>query len=659
MICTCIQHKSYEEIVGILGTVEMAEIRLDRCPLSDDEIRDLFENSDTPLVATCRIAEAGVQETERLLRLAIESGARLADLEVDAPARLSKYFQKLCRECGTELIRSYHDFEGTPDDEQLQKALARCFRYGADIAKIVTTCRSAGDAARLEALYGIVLEGVDSLEGRLIAFGMGPEGRESRIGCIRRGAPFTYACLEEGDEVADGQWTTDEMSKRIYGPLKRYDRTALRMPASKSFAQRAIIAAALAEGTSRLSGYTPCDDSEAAIALALRLGADVCREDDTLVIKGAAPKAGSLTLESIDAGESGLLARLMIPVMSVLSADPFTVTGRGTLPSRPLGEAAGIMAAFGVMLSNAEKRDSREVYVPVRVRGALIPGTADVSGKAGSQLISGLLAALPLCAKDSTVYVSEPRSIPYMYMTLDVLRHFGIRTRSEMEGDAEMLEQQDWSYCTGITFSTKGGQKYRATGLAIEPDWSAAANFLVAGAIFGSVEIEGLDMQSLQADLTVTDILVEAGAVVSQLEDPASVCVRKAPLEAFTTDLNNAPDLFPIISVLAAFCAGESRIAGIGRLAAKESNRAEAILEMLHDFGVEAEIQDDILSVCGETLACRALSGRLLKGGKFSSHHDHRMVMALSVAALGADSPVDIDDTRCVAKSFPGFFELI
>jgi 3-phosphoshikimate 1-carboxyvinyltransferase len=225
-----------------------------------------------------------------------------------------------------------------------------------------------------------------------------------------------------------------------------------------------------------------------------------------------------------------------------------------------------------------------------------------------------------------------------------------------MEGDAEMLEQQDWSYCTGITFKVRGGQRYRAADFAIEGDWSAAANFLVAGAVFGSAEVLGLDSKSLQADIAIMDILVEAGAIVSQIDDDV-VCVRKAPLEAFTTDLNNAPDLFPIVSVLAAFCSGESRIAGLGRLAGKESNRAEAVLGMLTQMGVDAYAEGDVLVVGGESLSSRILRGHLLKGGAYTTCHDHRMVMALKVAELGADSPVVMDDTDCVSKSFPEFLE--
>lgn len=640
MICVSIQNKTFQEILTILDDpqVEMAEIRLDLCKLSDDEIQELFSDADTPLIATCR----GDADT---LAKAIRAGARFADLEIEAPVAKSRLIQKLCRECGTELIRSFHDFEGTPEDEVLHKALARCFRYGAEIAKIVTKCNSKEDVRRIEALYSIILEDVDSLQGKLVAFGMGAEARASRLDCLKRGAPFTYASLSEDDAVAEGQWPLTEIYSAVYKGVKPYFRTAMKMPASKSFAQRAIIAAALAEGTSHLAAYTPCEDSENAVKIAEAIGAKVTRKGDSLVITGIGPSV-KMPVNTFHVGESGLLARLMVPIAAATGEGSVEITGEGTLPGRPLVEAGSIMASFGVLLSGD--------HVPLTVKGKLIPGTADIDGKGGSQLISGLLMALPLCNKDSSLFVNEPKSIPYMYITLDVLRHFGVQTRSEMEGDAEMLELQDWTYCSGISFKVRGGQKYRAADFTIEGDWSAAANFLVAGAIFGSVEISGLDTKTLQADLEIIDILVEAGAVVSQLEDD-TICVRKAPLEAFVADLNHAPDLFPIVSVLAAFCAGESRISGIGRLAGKESNRAEAILEMLARMGVEARTEGDELIICGETLCSRSVSGNLLRGGRYTSRHDHRMVMAFRVAELGSDSPIDIDDEACVAKSFPGF----
>lgn len=695
MICTSIQNKNLEEILAILeeGCVEMAEIRLDRCPLDDEEIQELFSNTDTPLIATCRIAEsASMQEAEHKLRTAIEAGAKYVDVEIEAPAPMGKRLRRTARESGTTLIRSFHDFSKTPSLEELEEVVIKCKSFGADVVKVVTTAVKPEDPETVKALYSTLLpaevfhfpsDSVESqrepetiAEGTLVAFSMGEYGHQSRLDALKYGAPFTYAALESGAETAPGQWTAAEMSEAVYADAEGFYAEHLVMPASKSFAQRAIIAAALAEGTSHLRGYSPCADSEAAIKVARALGAEVT-EGEVLAIKGIGPITKPVDFTSLHTGESGLLTRLMIPILAQIGGGAMRVTGEKTLVKRPLSGANDIMAAFGVTLRNVEEHPgSKDVFVPLNIVGNLIPGRADISGKGGSQLISGLLMALAIADRPSTLYVSDPKSIPYMFITLDVLQKFGIRIVNEMEGDQEFLETQDWNRCTGMTFKIKGGQGYKAADFTLEGDWSGAANFCVAGAIFGSASVDGLDTHSLQADLTIMDVLVEAGASISQIDNDCvdavneaataagvnthtgAVNVVKAPLNAFCFDLNNAPDLFPIVAVLAAFCPGESRIGGTGRLANKESNRALTIQNMLLQMGVDCVIDGDEMVIQGHSLTYRRLNNLLLKGGEYTSTHDHRMVMALKVASLGADSPIVIDDEACVAKSFPDFLQI-
>lgn len=793
MICTTIQNKTIDEIYAILesGDVEMAEIRLDSCPLAMDEIEELFSTSDVPLVATCRInavkerlsqtlaghqhgngtslnvqhghlqenisddlqvdrngtsyenrqghEHAGRQETgshqqddrklemkasqevESKLITAIHAGAAFVDLEIEAPPMMSKRLRRETRENGTVFVRSYHDFNGTDSVEALKALTEKCFAIGADIAKIVTMAvpctgdNQSSDVDRVLSLY-------DHFDpAKLIAFAMGDAGKTSRIQCLAKGSPFTYASLNEEDTTALGQMTTREMRSIIYGncvnvnaagtaadrlcagrlnadSLKTAEATGkatandaseetgassdidngpgaaeIQMPSSKSFAQRAIIAAALAEGTTTLNGYSPCGDNESAISVARALGAEVTvglaykdgkvvKDSSTLTIKGRG--AAALEPETINAGESGLLARLMIPLMAVLGGGNATVGGEGTLTRRPLKGARDIMGAFGVRLetiSGTGQESFSEVHVPLTISGKLEGGKVTVSGAGGSQLISGLLMALPLLQEDTVIRLTEPKSIPYLFITMDVLKAFGVKIWCDMEGGPEFAESQDWNDCTEIVLHIKGGQSYKATDMDIEGDWSSAANFLVAGAIFGKVNVSGLDTKSLQADLSIMDILMEAGASLSQMgdDDPRGVIhVQKASLNAFDVDANNCPDLFPVAAVLAAFCQGTSRIAGVGRLANKESDRAEAILSMLVQLGVKARISGDKMIIEGHSLAQRCLTGHLLKGGDYTSSHDHRMVMALKVAELGADGPIVIDDIECVSKSFPTFMEL-
>ncbi|MBQ8837940.1 MAG: hypothetical protein IJ005_01315, partial [Bacteroidales bacterium] len=341
-----------------------------------------------------------------------------------------------------------------------------------------------------------------------------------------------------------------------------------------------------------------------------------------------------------------------------------------TLLERPLTGASEMMQAFSSSVVSADRdlASSSDVRVPLTVNGPLKAGRAEISGKHGSQLISGLLMSLPFADRNSSLIVHDPKSIPYMFITLEVLKKFGIKTGNEMLGGRDFLDSDgDWSLCTEMVFKIKGGQKYKAADVDVEGDWSAAANFLVAGAVFGKAVLSGLDTTSLQADLSIMDILMDAGASLSQTDgDKGDIHVQRAPLCAFSTDASNCPDLFPVIAVLAAFCQGTSRIGGVGRLSNKESDRGKAIIGMLTQMGVEAYIEEDDMIIKGHSLAVRLLNSSrrpsstapgLLRGGNYTSHHDHRMVMALKVASLGADAPIVIDDEECVSKSFPQFHE--
>ena len=668
MICTTIINKDFGGVLKALEICEMAEIRLDSCSLSMKEIDDVF-SSDVPLVATCRVADVmtnepalqdpslsepsrrikAMQIAEKRLVRAIEAGARYVDVEMEVEKQMSKRIRNAAHESGTVFIRSYHDFEGTDSLEGLKAMVEKCQYHGADIVKLVTTARTQEDVYRVMALYNEP----GCADGNLIAFCMGEAGKQSRLDCLKYGSPYTYAALTAEEAAAPGQWPTAEMMKAVYSDsLMKPQLNPLTMPCSKSFAQRAIIAAALADGVSHLKGYTPCGDNEAALQVARNLGADVQVNGSEITIKGISASQGSLDMRELHVGESGLLTRMMIPLMAQLCPQQVTFTGEKTLLGRPLTGAKEIMDAFGAEMDN--------ISVPLNVNGPLKPGRTDISGKHGSQIISGLLMALPFADRNSTVVVKDPKSIPYMFITLEVLKKFGIKTGNEMLGGRDFLESNgDWSLCTEMVFKVKGGQKYKAVDIDLEGDWSAAANFLVAGAVFGKAVLQGLDTTSLQADLSIMDILMDSGASLSQLDgDRGNITVQRAPLRAFNVDASNCPDLFPIISVLAAYCQGTSRLAGVGRLANKESDRAKAIIEMLTQMSVKAHVEGDEMFIEGHTLVQRLLDGNTLKGGSYTSHHDHRMVMALKVAALGADSPIIIDDEECVAKSFPQFHEI-
>lgn len=650
MICVSLANKDIDSIFQILERpdVQMAEVRLDSCPLTMEEVEDLFSSIDKPLIATYRLADASqVAEAEAKLLTAIQAGAAFLDLDIDAPAMMCKRLRREAREAGTLLIRSFHDAEGTDSTRSLSAVAEKCIHLGADIVKIATTAASEADADKVLRLYDLFPP------ENLVAFCMGDAGSRSRVECLAKGAPFGYAALSPEEATAPGQMSLADMRKAVYAGLPGLDvigNEPVEVGCSKSCAQRAIILAALADGTSHISGYSPCRDNESAIEAAKALGAKVSCRGDVLSITGTAGRVNAL--KELHAGESGFLTRMMIPVLAATGSTPVRITGEKTLLARPLPGAAAMLDIFGISL-DGEK-------VPLTVSGSFDFGnhdTIEIDGSGGSQLVSGLLAALPLCKHNCTIRLNKPKSIPYIFMTLDLMRQFGVNVASEMEGPEEFVETQDWSLCDAITFEVKGGCSYKAADVDLEADWSAAANFMVAGAIFGKADIKGLDTKSLQADLSVLDILPLAGAAVSQEEESGIVHVVRGPLRGFEVDASNCPDLVPVMSVLAAFCQGESTITGVARLATKESNRPGVIVEMLKAMGVYARLSGDKLHIDGRTLESRLLTGRLLKGGNYPTYGDHRIAMALAVASLGSDSQIVMDDVTCMDKSFPAFMQ--
>lgn len=650
MICVSLANKDIDSIFQILERpdVQMAEVRLDSCPLTMEEVEDLFSSIDKPLIATYRLADASqVAEAEAKLLTAIQAGAAFLDLDIDAPAMMCKRLRREAREAGTLLIRSFHDAEGTDSTRSLSAVAEKCIHLGADIVKIATTATSEADVDKVLRLYDLFPP------ENLVAFCMGDAGSRSRVECLAKGAPFSYAALSPEEATAPGQMSLADMRKAIYAGLPGLDvigNEPVEVGCSKSCAQRAIILAALADGTSHISGYSPCRDNESAIEAAKALGAKVSCRGDVLTITGTAGRVSAL--KKLHAGESGFLTRMMIPVLAAIGSTPVRITGEKTLLARPLPGAAAMLDNFGISL-DGEK-------VPLTVSGSFDfanHDTIEIDGSGGSQLVSGLLAALPLCKHNCTIHLNKPKSIPYIFMTLDLMRQFGVNVASEMEGPEEFVESQDWSLCDAITFEVKGGCSYKAADVDLEADWSAAANFMVAGAIFGKADIKGLDTKSLQADLSVLDILPLAGAAVSQEEESGIVHVVRGPLRGFEVDASNCPDLVPVMSVLAAFCQGESTITGVARLATKESNRPGVIVEMLKAMGVYARLSGDKLHIDGRTLESRLLTGRLLKGGNYPTYGDHRIAMALAVASLGSDSQIVMDDVTCMDKSFPAFMQ--
>ena len=393
-------------------------------------------------------------------------------------------------------------------------------------------------------------------------------------------------------------------------------------PSSKSYAQRAIALALLANGRSVLRNLEFCKDTRSALKCIEALGAKVeFLDDSTLAIEGGLKP----TSDTLYVGESGLATRLFTPIAS-LNPTPLTIQGEGTLLYRPMTMMIEPLRQLGVQV-----RDGGG-FLPIEVQGPIHGGKIKVDGSVSSQFITGLLLALPLAEEDTTLYVDSPVSTPYIDMTLDTARHFGIEI---------MHNEGDYS-----EFFIEGGQQYTPTDLAIEGDWSGAASILVAGAIAGEVTVKNLSTLSKQADTAICRALERAGAGIVIEQD--SITVSKRKLRAFEFDATNCPDLFPSLAALAAAAEGVSVIKGTNRLRHKESDRAETIRREYEKLGIEVDISEDNIM--------RIRGGEIHPATTFS-HDDHRIAMSLAISALRCKGEVVIENAECVEKSYPTFFE--
>lgn len=393
-------------------------------------------------------------------------------------------------------------------------------------------------------------------------------------------------------------------------------------PSSKSYAQRAIALALLAEGRTTLRNIEFCKDTRSAISCIEALGAKVSYLDEsTIAIDGGLHPV----TDTLMVGESGLATRLFTPIAS-LNSTPICIKGEGTLLHRPMMMMIEPLRRLGV-----EVRDGGG-HLPIEVKGPIHGGNIEVDGSFSSQFITGLLLALPLAKEDTTLHVRSAVSTPYIDMTIDTAKRFGVEI---------MHHEGDYS-----EFYIEGGQKYTPADLAIEGDWSGASTMLVAGAISGRVTVKNLSTLSKQADTAICRALERAGAGI--IIEGDSITVTKRRLRSFTFDATNSPDLFPALATLAAAAHGQSTIIGTQRLLHKESDRAETIRQEYEKLGIEVDIsEENVMKIRG---------GEIHPATVFS-HNDHRIAMSLAVSALRCKGDVTIENAECVEKSYPTFFE--
>jgi len=392
-------------------------------------------------------------------------------------------------------------------------------------------------------------------------------------------------------------------------------------PTSKSFTQRMIAIAILADGVSTINNPTYCDDVNAAIGIAKSLGIKVKAELNKIKLTNSENRLIKTT--SLNCQEAGLSLRMFSAIVS-LYEKKFTLSGEGSLLSRPISMVEQPLKQLGVEVK------SKNGFLPITIKGPIKGGKITVDGSISSQFLTGLLIALPLAINDTEIEVNNLKSTPYIDLTLDLMKKTGIN-----------VANTDYK-----SFSIKGNQSYNAININAEGDWSGAAMLIVAGAIAGEVKLNGLDFNGTQGDIKILEAVENTGATV--LKSETSVIVKtKANLLPFNFDATNCPDLFPPLVALAANCNGISKIIGVRRLKHKESNRGIVLQQEFAKLNIKIELQEDIMLV----------HGGLIAGGEVYSHNDHRIAMALGIAGLNAENKVTINNKSCITKSYPDFFK--
>ena len=379
---------------------------------------------------------------------------------------------------------------------------------------------------------------------------------------------------------------------------------------SKSYAHRYLIAAALSGGK---VAFGDSDDARYTARALESLGFEATFDGDTVSYGAFRPVE---EVRSVFVGESGSTLRFLLPLAAALGVNADFVTA-GRLGERPMAALTEALAAHGVTATANS------------VRGKLTAGVYEIDATISSQFVTGLLLALPLLAGDSEIrLVGRAVSAPYIDITLEVLAKAGVEVKKTENG-----------------YFVRGGQTYGLRDALVPGDFSGAAFPLVAGALGEGVTVEGLDLSTAQGDKAVVDVIRAAGGVVMVRGD--RITVKKGALRAFTADVGETPDLAPILSVLAAFSSGESRLEKVSRLRDKESDRLSAIVEMLAAAGISSREEGNAL----------VIAGGAPHGGAFDSRSDHRMAMSAAVLAAFAQGESSVNDMTCVKKSYPRFWE--
>lgn len=394
------------------------------------------------------------------------------------------------------------------------------------------------------------------------------------------------------------------------------------VPPSKSYTHRAITISALGPGGSVKRPLLSAD-TRATIRAAEAFGAEIAIEGETLAVAGAG--GGPKTPENvIDVENSGTTLRIMAAVAAL--TDGAVLTGDASIRRRPNGPLLKSLCDLGGEAFSIKKDDCAPLVVRGRIRG----GRTVLDGSVSSQFLSALLISCPLAEGDSEIEIKgELKSRPYAEITLEMLRAAGAKIETDFE-----------------RFAVQGGQSYDLGGYTVPGDFSSASYLLAAAAVTGSsLSVRGL-RPSKQGDSAIVSILQEMGAKISWDRSEGVLEIEGRELSGVEVDASLTPDLVPTIAVLGSVAEGQTVVKNAEHVRHKETDRLRAMATELSRMGAKIAERPDGL----------VIEGGRLRGARVSGHHDHRIVMALTVAGLVAGDTT-VDTAEAVSVSYPGFFE--
>ena len=404
------------------------------------------------------------------------------------------------------------------------------------------------------------------------------------------------------------------------------------LPGSKSLSNRALLLAALAEGTTTIRNLLQSDDTRHMLNALKQLGIEYTLSADKTECRvvGNAGALENTELQELFLGNAGTAMRPLCAALC-LGKGTYVLTGEPRMKERPVGHLVDALRQAGAEISYLEN----EGYPPLKIEAnGLKGGKVEIDGTISSQFLTALLLASPMIETDLTIsIIGELVSKPYIDITLDIMQKFGVEVSND-----------DYK-----TFTIKAGQKYKAIeSYMVEGDASSASYFLAAAAIKGgTVKVTGIGRDSIQGDVQFVDVLELMGARVEWAE--TYISVTRDVLRPIDMDFNHIPDAAMTVATMALFAKGTTTLRNIYNWRVKETDRLFAMATELRKVGAEVEEGEDYLKITPP---------KVLKHAAIDTYDDHRMAMCFSLLALDPAS-VTINEPECTAKTFPTYFEVL